>query len=241
MEDVVSQANSSKRESAGPVGSGDGQSNSVIEQEAQNGTGGAELAAETRPDLSGAPVAMIGPETTSELTSSHSSDIPLLLSKMEERILDTFERKLAFDASKEKQIDRLHDELQGHRADLVLKAVRPVFQSLIRLHDDFGKVLDALDREDPNQLNPERLLKLLKGFRDDVELALSDNGVQAFRTETETFDPRRQRVLRTVETTEQTQIGRLEARLRPGFEYGETILEKERVAVYARPQPTQTR
>jgi molecular chaperone GrpE len=160
-------------------------------------------------------------------------DIRSQLEDMERRILEAFERKLAFDQSKEKQIDRLHAELQGHRTDLVGKAVKPVLQSLIRMHDDFGKVLDALDREDPALITAERLLKLLKGFRDDVELALNHNGVQAFAAETEVFDPRRQRVLRAVETTEQSQVGHLAARLRPGFELDGAILEKERVAVFA--------
>jgi molecular chaperone GrpE len=163
--------------------------------------------------------------------------IESLLANMERRILEAFEQKLAFDETKEKQIDRLHGELQGYRTDLVGRTVKPVLLSLIRLHDDFGKVLDALDREDPAKLTSERLLKLLKGFRDDVELALNHNGVQAFTVETEIFDPRRQRALRAVETTEQGQVGHLAARLRPGFEQGEAILERERVAVFALKQP----
>ena len=165
-----------------------------------------------------------------------SNDIPTLLVGIEQRILDAFEQKLAFDASKEKQINRLHEELQGYRSDLVAKAVRPVLQSMIRLHDDFGKVLDALEREDPAQVTPQRLFEILKGFRDDVELALGHNGVNVYRTDTDVFDPRRQKVLRKVEAIEPGQIGQLAARMRPGFEYGESILEKERVAVYAMPQ-----
>jgi molecular chaperone GrpE len=165
-----------------------------------------------------------------------SGDIPTLLAGIEQRILQAFEQKLAFDASKEKQIDRLHEELQGHRSDLVSKAVRPVLQSMIRLHDDFGKVLDALEREDPAQVAPRRMFEILKGFRDDVELALGHNGVNVYRTDTDVFDPRRQKVLRKVDTAEPAQVGQLAARMRPGFEYGESILEKERVAVYAMPQ-----
>jgi len=152
---------------------------------------------------------------------------------VETRLLHAFEEKLAFDAVKEKQLDRLHEELQRHRSDLVAKAIRPVFQSVIRLHDDLGKVLEALAREDPALLTADRLLKLLSGFRDDVELALNNNGVSSFRSETEMFDPRKQRVLRTVDTTDESQVGRLAARLRPGFEYEDNILEKERVAVFA--------
>jgi molecular chaperone GrpE (heat shock protein) len=155
-----------------------------------------------------------------------------ILAAMEERILEAFERKLAFDSGKEKQIERLHAELQGYKGDLVAKAIRPIFQSLIRLHDDVGKMLEALTQEDPARLTPARLVGLLKDFQEDVELALQDNGVTAFRTTGDDFDPRRQRVLRTVHTMEPPEVGRLAERLRPGFETDQTLLEKERVAVY---------
>lgn len=42
-----------------------------------------------------------------------------LLSNMERRLLDAFNQKLAFDNFKEKQIDRLHEELQAYKADLL--------------------------------------------------------------------------------------------------------------------------
>lgn len=147
-------------------------------------------------------------------------------------LLRAIEDRLALDRFRETQIDKLHMELQTYKADLVSKAIQPVLKSLIRLHDDMGKVLEALEKEEPAQLTPERALHLLDGFREDVELALHHNGVIAFRTEDDTFDPRRQRVLRTVQTDDPDTVGRLAARLRPGFEQGETVLEKERVAVY---------
>lgn len=149
-----------------------------------------------------------------------------------ERVQAIVEERYALDRFREAQIDKLHAELQDYKADLVAKAVRPVLQSLMRLHDDLGKVLDALSREDAAAVTRERLLSLLEGFREDVEIALDRNGVGTFTTEAEEFDPRRQKVVRTVETSEQALAGRLAARVRPGFEQGEAILEKERVAVY---------
>ena len=41
-------------------------------------------------------------------------------------MLDAFDQKLAFDNFKEKQIDRLHEEMQGYKNDLLLKAARPL-------------------------------------------------------------------------------------------------------------------
>lgn len=169
-----------------------------------------------------------------EATTGKGMDIQEQLATLERNVLNAFESKIAFDLTKEKQIDRLHAELQGHRSDLVGRAIRPVFQSLVRLYDDFDKVLEALQAEDQAKLTAERLLGLLKGFRDDVELALEHNGVTAFRTDEEKFDPIRQRVARTIKTADESLIGLIAARVRPGFEGGGAIIERERVAVYIR-------
>ena len=57
-----------------------------------------------------------------------------LLSNLEARLLDAFNQKLAFDTFKEKQIDRLHEELQGYKSDLLLKATQPLIAAIIKLH-----------------------------------------------------------------------------------------------------------
>jgi molecular chaperone GrpE len=154
-----------------------------------------------------------------------------------ERVRATLEENHALDRFREGQIERLHAELQAYKADLVGKAVRPVLQSLIRLHDDLGKVIEALRAADPTTLDPQRMLVLLQGFHEDVELALDHNGVSAFRTTGEDFDPRRQKAVRTVDVAEPVNVGKIAARVRPGFEQGEAILEKERVAVYVLSEP----
>ena len=190
--------------------------------------------ASEEPDSSGAasaPVASVGASAALGVDPI-GARIELLLAEGVERIVLALKEKHALDRFREAQVDRLHAELQQYKADIIGKAVRPVLQSLIRLHDDMGKVLEALAIEAPEQLTPERMLKLLDGFREDVELALARNGVTTFHADAEQFDAKRQRVLRTVETATPAEVGRVAARLRPGFEQGEQMLEKERVAVF---------
>ncbi|MEA2689722.1 MAG: hypothetical protein QOD51_2329 [Candidatus Eremiobacteraeota bacterium] len=165
-----------------------------------------------------------GPDLPAELRGILDDGIARMQSALEE--------KHALDRFRESQIDKLHAEVQAYKADVISKAIRPVLQSLIRLHDDLGKVIDVLHTEDAAALTAQRLLGLLEGFHDDVELALEHNGVAAFRTMTEEFDPRRQKAVRTVDAVDRTHAGRIAARVRPGFEQGEALLEKERVAVY---------
>lgn len=144
----------------------------------------------------------------------------------------SFQDKLAYDRAKDQQISRLHDELQEHKLDLLGRAKRPLLHGLIRFHDDLGKVIASLRRKPEEDLTAERLFQVLEGFREDLEMLLGQNGVETFQTPGESFDPTRQTSLKTEPTTEESRVGTIAARLRPGFNEGEVLLQRERVAVY---------
>jgi molecular chaperone GrpE (heat shock protein) len=154
------------------------------------------------------------------------------LAALEQRLVGAFESRLGYDAVKEKQIDRLHDELVGHRQDLLEKIARPLVRGLVRLHDDMGRAVDSLRGKDPENLTPERFFKLIEGFAEDVEIVLSDHGVEPFEGVAQEFDPRRQTAIKKLPTTDSEVIGRVARSIRPGFERGDRIVQKERVEVY---------
>lgn len=149
-----------------------------------------------------------------------------------ERVLNAFEAKLAYDATKQLQVDRLHEELQQYRADLIARTTRPLVQGMIRLHDDIGKLLTALQSKPTDELSPQRFFALLEGLQGDVEILLGQNGVAAYREPAGPFNPRRQRALRKVGTDEAALVGTIAESIRPGFEQGSEVLEKERVATF---------
>ncbi len=149
-----------------------------------------------------------------------------------ERLMSLFENRLSYDRVKEKQIDALHAEVQKHRGDLVAKATRPLAVGVIRLHDDIGKTVEALRRKEPATLTPERCLRIVEGFQEDLEIVLEQNGVRVYREAGEAFDARRQTAVKSEPATDSAEVGCVAQRLRPGFERGEEILRKERVVVY---------
>jgi len=149
-----------------------------------------------------------------------------------ESLHEAFKSKLAYDRHKDQQIDRLHDELQEHKKDLLARTIRPWIHGLIRLHDDLGRTTDALGERPPEELTTERFFKTLAGFGEDLVLLLERNGVRPFEGSGEDFDPQRQTAARRVETADPEQVGRIADRIRPGFEQGTVVLQKERVAVY---------
>lgn len=184
--------------------------------------------------------AEVVPETLSAELGLDGGDLGALIARLEATtaaafadLLQELRDRFALDRFKEEQITKLHDELQAYRNDLILRPVRQVLQGLIRLHDDLGKVVASLRQKPSEELTPERFFQQFEGFQDDVELLLNQNGTQRFEITGDEFNAHRQTALRTVPTEDPALVGRIAERLRPGFEQGETLLQKERVTVYA--------
>jgi len=183
------------------------------------------------------------PEELTE-TEDNGSDSALHLERLGEdldrglaEIRTALERRIAH---KDDQIDRLHRELQGYKTQMIERIKEPLLQGLVRLHDDLGKVVGSLRELPAEELTPRRVFSTFEGFEDDIELLLGQHGLERFEAPGEVFDPRRQTALRTEPAPEPERVGHLAARLRPGFEQGETLFQKERVAVYAAAPTTDT-
>lgn len=146
---------------------------------------------------------------------------------------EEFLARAAQDSFRERQIDRLHAEVQEHRSDLLGQLERPVLLGLIRLHDDLGRTVEALRRRDPETLTVATVFTAFAGFQEDIELLLGQHQVERYETPEARFDPRRQTAVRTLATTDAEQVGAIALRVRPGFVRGDFLLQKERVAVFA--------
>jgi molecular chaperone GrpE len=144
---------------------------------------------------------------------------------------EEFDTKLKYDASKERQIDSLHNELQAYRAGLHFKILRPVILDLISMHDDLSRLLESMPRE--NGMIPlAQVLKNLESFQTSLEEILRRNGVEPYSVEGDTFVSGRQRALQAVETPEPALDKQVARRVSKGFEYEEKVLRPELVVTY---------
>ncbi len=170
---------------------------------------------------------------------SPQTDLVVQLANLEERLLDAFNQKLAFDSFKEKQIDRLHDEIQAYKSDLLAKAGQPLISAVIKLHADAGRLISGIAREDPAALTPERIIGLFDSFRDEIADLLAARGVEMFHSaaDEDRFDARRHALAGTVETSRPELVGRIARTTQPGFEHGLTMLSKEKVLIYSAARP----
>src|SRR5258708_15037291 len=78
-----------------------------------------------------------------------------------------FETKVKYDENKQRLIDSLHSELQGYREGLYFKILRPVFLDMIDMHDDLGKLAEALQTRNSEAVL-EDMLNNLRSFQETI-------------------------------------------------------------------------
>lgn len=138
-----------------------------------------------------------------------------------------FESKLQYDASKQQQLDTMHQELESYRRDSRLQVLRPIFTDLITLYADLDKVIQRWKSEQKAEQ------QTLTQYQEQIEEVLRRNGAERFTTSDDTLDAKRQRVIDTTPTTDPALDKRVAERLKPGFEYeGRIVLQAEQVKTY---------
>lgn len=152
-----------------------------------------------------------------------------------------FETKLKYDAHKEVIVDRLHQELQAHKRDLLGDLMKPLLLDLIALYDDFDKLISHHREGGAQSFSPDGLSTLVN-FQTYVSDILEKHGVHRYSNPEAKFDPRTQQALQVLTTTDAEQNRFIASRLRPGFKWNERLIRPEGVAVFAyrKAEPSQT-
>jgi molecular chaperone GrpE len=148
------------------------------------------------------------------------------------KLTEDFETKIQYDQHKEKIIDNLHAELQKYKGDLLGKLVQPVLLDVISIIDDFNKQISFYQTQDLTAVSPEKLMKLLESFPTDLENLLYRQGVEPFSHPETTFNPARQRVVKSIPTEAPTLDKTVAQVVRVGYEWEGKVLRREMVNVY---------
>jgi len=145
------------------------------------------------------------------------------------KLTDDFETKFQYD---QHNIDNLHAELQKYKGDFLGKLVQPLLLDVISVTDDFNKQLSFYQTQDLAAVSPEKLMKLLESFPTDLENLLYRQGVEPFSHQETTFNPARQRVVKSIPTEVPTQDKTVAQVIRVGYEWEGKVLRREMVNVY---------
>jgi molecular chaperone GrpE len=143
-----------------------------------------------------------------------------------------FDGKLKYDQHKEKIIDQLHREVQEYKNDLTKNLLRPMIVDIIHTIDDIGKLVNSHKKTPPAELNPQKLIRQMEDISADLEDILFRQGVEAFNSARPEYDAKRQKIINTETTGDQSKDKTVSKRNRDGYEWDGKVLRQEMVSVY---------
>lgn len=163
-------------------------------------------------------------DTTEEANSpQEEKEVITLLKELSEK----FDKKIAVDKHKNELFDKMYDELNSYKTDIYSKILKPIIMDLIMYIDDTNKILRDIEKD-----NAEKIFKVLKDVPEDLLEVLERNGVEAFHENTEIFNAKTQRVLKTIPTDDPEMDDKIESRIRQGYKWNDKVIKPEMIQCY---------
>lgn len=140
---------------------------------------------------------------------------------------EKFDKKIAEDTHKNALFDKMYDELASYKKDLYAKLVGPFINETISLIDDYERLIERIDT-----IDQDKLIKYIKGIPEDLEGILDNNGVERYSDDTEKFNPKTQRVIKTIPTGNKDKDNIISERTRKGYRWNGVMLKPEMVKIF---------
>jgi len=148
------------------------------------------------------------------------------------QLLDEFKGKIKYDAHKDEIIDKLHQELQEYKQDIVKKHILSIVLDVVKVADDIRKWLAYFRSLEVSQRDPVKLFRYLEGIPSELEDIFYWQGVKPYTNREGDFDPARQRAIKKITTDDISKDKTIAKSLRPGYEWEGKVIRQEMVAVY---------
>ena len=163
-----------------------------------------------------------------------------LLQRQLGELKDEFIGKLKYDAHKDKIIDKLHQELQEYKQDIVKKHILSIVLDVVKVADDIRKWLTYFRSLDVSQRDPVKLFRYLEAIPSDLEDIFYWQGVRPYSSKDGIFNPAKQRAIKKIPTDDSAKDKTIAKSLRPGYEWEDKIIRQEMVAVYVYEDETES-
>lgn len=148
------------------------------------------------------------------------------------QLQDDFTGKIKYDAHKDLIIDKLHQELQEYKQDIVKKHILSIVLDVVKVADDIRKWLTYFRSLEVSQRDPVKLFRYLEAIPSDLEDIFYWQGVKPYTNREGDFDPARQRAIKKITTDDISKDKTIAKSLRPGYEWEGKVIRQEMVAVY---------
>ena len=145
---------------------------------------------------------------------------------------ECFDAKIALDAHKNGLFDNMHKELTRYQNGAMDKIVDTIALDIIQLVDTTKGHLRVYEKKEPNEENYKRLLRIVKGVTEDLQDILYRQSIEAYRVEGHEVDVRRQKIIQTIPTDDQSKDNLVAVRAADGYEKDGKVLRPERIKIF---------
>lgn len=143
-----------------------------------------------------------------------------------------FDRKISYDAQKDKVIENLHRELQQYKDDFYQSLLKPILMDLVMVREDLSKIVRHYTG-DETDLSKENMLSLLEGFAQDLGDVMEKYDMEVYSVDSDKFTPIRQRAVKVIKTSDPDLDKTIAERLSSGYSLKDRVVSPEKVIVYA--------
>lgn len=152
-----------------------------------------------------------------------------------DRILEILETKVKVDEHKNKMFDNMHQELCAYRNGALEKNTDAFALDLIGVIDSYEKQYAMLnDVLRPDDEEYTRLLDTVKNVIQDMIDVLYRQGIEPFTSidDDMTVDVKSQKIVKTVNTVDESLNNKICSQIAPGYAKGDSILRAEKISIY---------
>lgn len=144
----------------------------------------------------------------------------------------TFDDKIAEDAHKNGLFDNMHRELTKFQNGAMDKIVDTMALDIIQLVDTTKGHVRVYEKKEPTEDNYKRLLRIVKGIAEDLQDILYRQNIESYRVEGHQVDVRRQKIIQTMPTDDQSKDNLVAVRAADGYEKDGKVLRPERIKIF---------
>lgn len=172
-------------------------------------------------------------EAAPEASGKMSAESAEAILKALEGLQKEFKEKLLVDHHKDQLIDKLHDEVVQYQNGVVNKVVDTMAVDIIQLADNVRKTRAVYSEKEANADNFTKLLRVVNGLYEDLQDILYRQGIEPYTVEGHDVDPRRQTIIASVPTDDESKHNKIAARTAEGYEREDgSVLRRERVKIF---------
>lgn len=127
--------------------------------------------------------------------------------------------------------DKLHKELQEYKNDIYFQLIKPFIMDIISVREDMKKNIENI-----NETLEYETLEFLQSYIEQLKIILENNDIEVYSTNTaedKNFNPKKQRVVKQIKTSDESLHGKVYNILTDGYTYKEKVISPERVEVYS--------